>query len=196
MDGLRRSEWYVDTIPMNEALRLVEEFHYSKGGSITSVYRHGLIHKDSGRVLGVALWMPPTKAAAQCNYSGDFREVLTLSRLSISPEVPRNGCSFLLGASETLIRKDGRYKFLLTYADTWQGHTGAIYKAANWEYLGETKPSEVWVSSDGRMMGKKRGPVNLSKVQMEQQGFTLQGKFSKHRFGKHLYKTQQNKQGI
>ena len=191
MERLRKSEWRVDTIPMADALRLVEAHHYSKGGALTSVYRHGLIHKETGRVFGVALWMPPTKAAAQCNYTGDFREVLTLSRLAIATEVPNNACSFLLGASERLIRKIGKYKFLLTYADTWQGHTGAIYKATNWDYLGETRPGEVWVDKEGRMMGKKRGPVNLSKAQMEGLGFTLQGKFSKHRFGKLLVKSPQ-----
>lgn len=173
---------------MKEALLLVERWHYSKGGALTACYRHGLINKASLEVVGVALWMPPTKAAAQCNYGGDFRKVITLSRLAIHPDTPKNAASFLLGGSERMIRKDGRFEFLLTYADTWQGHTGAIYKATNWDYLGETKPTEVWVNNEGRMMGKKRGPVNLSKLQMEEQGFVLQGKFSKHRFGKNLIK--------
>jgi hypothetical protein len=90
--------------------------------------------------LGVAWWMPPTRAAAEANWEGDFREVLSLSRLVIVPDVPKNAASFLIGKSIHLIRKDGRFCCLLTYADTSQGHDGGIYRATNWEYMGLTTP--------------------------------------------------------
>jgi len=71
---------------------------------------------------------------------------------------------------------------LVTYADTWMGHTGTIYKATNWEYVGLTKPTPVFVSNIGKMMGRKRGGKNITKQDLLKQGFSDVGKYPKHKF--------------
>ena len=186
---LKASDYFVDTIPMADARRLVEKFHYSKGGSNTATFRHGLFHVDDPEnPLGVAWWIPPTKSAALATYPEDWKAVLALSRLAIDPRVPTNGASFLLGRSEKLIRKDPRWKCLVTYADTWQGHTGAIYKATNWTYIGNTHPESVWVDpKSGRMVARKAGPKTRTQEQMLELGYEKLGRFSKHKFVKILY---------
>lgn len=187
---LNAKDYRVEVIPLSVGLELVKKYHYSRGGSNTATYRHGLIERKSGRVVGVALWIPPTKTAAMSNYrQGDWTKVLSLSRLAIDPSVPKNGASFLLGASERMIKRDGKYEYLLTYADEWRGHTGAIYRATNWNYLGKTAPEDVWVNSKGRMMGRKRGQKTLTRSDMERLGFVNQGKYAKHRFGKYIGRT-------
>lgn len=185
---LRSEDYTVKTISMSEAHRLVKEFHYSRGGANTATFRHGLFHvSDLDTPLGVAWWMPPTKSAALATYPEDWRAVLALSRLVVSPLVPTNGASFLLGKSEKLIRKDKRWKCLVTYADTWQGHTGAIYKATNWNYIGKTSPGEVWLDpSSGKMVSRKAGPKTRNKSEMLDLGYECLGKFSKHKFIKVL----------
>jgi hypothetical protein len=47
----------------------------------------------------------------------------------LEPDVPPNACSFLLSKSTRLIDTK-RWHTLVTYADSWRGHTGAIYRAA------------------------------------------------------------------
>ena len=65
-----------------------------------------------------------------------------------------------------------RWPTLLTYADTAQGHTGAIYKATNWQSLGEVEAGDTWTSPAGEQRGRKRGGVTLTVAQMADQRLT------------------------
>jgi hypothetical protein len=177
---LRRSEWEVRTVDLAVAQELVRKHHYSGGGSNTATYRHGLFKKSGDECMGVAWWIPPTKAAANATYPNDWRGVLALSRLVIVPEVPKNGASFLLGQSmKTIDRK--RWPCLVTYADEMQGHTGAIYRATNWEYCGITAKEATWFK-DGRMIARKAGPKTRTKAEMIAMGCEMVGRFAKHKF--------------
>ena len=180
---LSRADYEVRSVSHSVCLDLVERYHYAKGGSNTGVYHHGLFRKGDLNCLGVAWWLPPTKTCAIKTYpDGDWQKVISLSRLAIVPEVPQNGASFLMGQSIKRIRKDQRFECLVTYADTWRKHTGAIYKATNWEDLGLTKPQDVWVNSDGRMVSRKAGPKTRTNAQMKQLGYTCLGKFPKQKY--------------
>lgn len=183
---INKLEWIVRSIDLSVARELVTKYHYSKGATNTRVYTHGLFLKSDQffdlSCLGVAWWLPPTKNAAIATYpEGDWRKVISLTRLVVHPSVPKNGASFLMANSIKLIDKI-KWKCLVTYADTWQGHTGAIYKATNWEYMGETKPSPVFVNGDGVMMGRKRGGKNLTVKELAELGFINQGNHIKHKF--------------
>ena len=76
-----------------------------------------------------------------------------------------------------------RWPFLLTYADTWQGHTGHIYKASNWKYLGQTQPLEVFVKN-GVMVSKKKKVAKrtFTRTEMTAMGADFLGCFPKHKF--------------
>lgn len=184
-EKLRRSEWTVRPISIKTARRIVESYHYAASATNTRVYTHGIFRvqdMDDDMCLGAAWWLPPTKNAAMATFpEGDWRKVLSLTRLAISPEVPKNGASFLLGRSIKMIDSD-KWHCLVTYADTWQMHTGGIYRATNWEYLGITRPSPVFQSGDGRVMGRKRGGKNLTVDELAAEGFHKIGNFSKHKF--------------
>ena len=75
---------------------------------------------------------------------------------------------------------------LVTYADEGRGHTGAVYKAAGWDYVGKTKPEPQYVDATGRYVARKAGPVTRTRAQMEALGCTLAGRWAKHKFVKHL----------
>lgn len=183
---LNKNEWIVKPIRIVTAYKLVKAYHYAASATKTGVYIHGLFkvgeEYPESKCKGVAWWLPPTKNAASATYpEGDFRKVLSLTRLVVSPDVPKNACSFMLMQSIKMI--DTRsWECLVTYADTWQNHTGTIYRATNWEYMGLTKPSPVFQNEDGMMMGKKRGAVNLTTEEMNLKGFDEVGKFPKHKF--------------
>lgn len=184
---LIKSEWIVRPIQISTARKIIETYHYAASATNTGVYTHGLfkINNDYSEenCLGVAWWLPPTKNAAISTFNGDWRKVLSLTRLALKPEVPKNACSFLLSRSIKLIDKN-KWHCLVTYADTWQKHAGIIYKADNWEYLGLTKPSPVFQDSNGKMMGRKRGGKNLTITELNILGFMEIGKFEKHKFRK------------
>lgn len=184
---LRKSEWEVRDVPLSVARDLVARLHYTGGGSNTATFRHGLFRSGDDVCKGVAWWIPPTKGAAIATFPDrDWRRVLALTRLAIEPEVPSNAASFLIAASVRLIRADGRWEGLVTYADEGQGHSGAIYKATNWEYVGLTAPETRWVDADGRHVSRKAGPRTYKRAEMLERGCTPTGPFRKHKFRKVL----------
>lgn len=182
-ERLRKGDWEVLPVPLGHGQGMTVEHHYSQGGSNTGTYMHGLFRVgDCLRCKGMCWWLPPTRSAAEASWDGDWQQVLALSRMVILPEVPSNGASFLLSRSVRLVTADGRFRCLVTYADTWRGHTGAIYRAANWEYLGLTEPEGVWVDGRGRMVARKAGPRTRTKKEMLELGYIFKGKFPKHKF--------------
>jgi hypothetical protein len=183
VDWLRKAEWEVQPVALSVCRDLVGRYHYAQGGSNTGTYCHGLFRsRDLLRCQGVAWWIPPTADAARASWDGDWQQVLALSRLVLVPDSPKNAASFLLSRSVRLIAQDAFYRCLVTYADTWRGHTGHIYRVSGWEYVGLTQPEEVWVSPTGRMVSRKAGPVTRTRAQMLALGYRSAGKFAKHKF--------------
>jgi hypothetical protein len=182
-DRLRKENWEVRPVVLEIAQRLVELYHYAGGGSNTATYCHGLFRVGefwNYNCKGVAWWIPPTKSAALATYPENWKGVLSLSRLVIVPDVPKNAASYLLGASMRMIDRE-RWPCLVTYADEWQGHNGTIYKATNWQYMGLTAPEATFVKA-GRMVARKAGPHTRTREEMKELGAQLVGRFAKHKF--------------
>lgn len=184
-ERLRKSDWEVRPVSISVARSMVEREHYAKGASNTATYLHGLFRQGEifdEQCCGVAWWIPPTKSAALATYPQRWQGVLSLSRLVILPEIPKNACTFLLAGSRKLIDCD-KWPCLVTYADEWRGHAGGIYKADNWDYVGKTKPERVYVLKD-RMVARKAGPKTRTHQEMLELGAILVGSFAKHKFVK------------
>lgn len=184
-ESLRRGQWIVEDVSQQSAVEMVERLHYAQGAPNTSVARHGLFRADRITPDGVAMWLPPTPTAARSVAGNEWRGVLALTRLVIDPDVPKNGASFLLGASMQLLDRD-RWPWLLTYADSSHGHTGAIYRATNWTYLGPWPAGDTWQGPDGEQRGRKRGKRNLSVAEMTELGFTKRPQAVKHKYVHHV----------
>lgn len=181
----RKGDYTVLPVDQKTVRELVAAYHYSQKCSGVSTYRHGLFRKDTSTCIGITQWIPPMLGLGE-KYASDPKRVLTLSRLVVAPELPKNAAGFLLSHSIRLIRKDGRFCVLLTYADTWRGHLGTVYQATNWKSAGMTDPRPVWIDSSGRMVAYRQGTTTYSSKQMVAQGHTLLGKFPKHRYVLHL----------
>lgn len=182
-DGLRKSEWEVRPVDLIIAERLVKLYHYAGGGANTATYLHGVFPAGSvwqNECKGVAWWIPPTKSAALATFPPNWEGVLCLSRLVIAPDMPKNACTFLLARSRRLIDAR-RWPCLVTYADQWQGHSGGIYRADNWNYIGLTKPERTY-TINGRMVARKAGPKTRTHAEMLALGAQCLGSFAKHKF--------------
>jgi hypothetical protein len=204
---LRKEDWLVADVPPWRARGLVARHHYARGASNTATHLHGLYRRSDYLLAGVAWWLPPTRSAAVAQLKElrldrllpllrygapvaaltladleDFSDpdsVLTLSRLALTPEAPKNAATFLLAAS--VKRLAPRWRLLLTYADTWQGHAGHIYRASGWRHLGRTKAERVYVR-EGRMVARKAGPKTRTHAEMLGLGAVCVGAFPKERF--------------
>jgi hypothetical protein len=177
-DRLRKADWIIADASLEKARALVVAHHYARGASNTAVAIHGLYRRSDFELCGIAWWLPPTRSCAE-SVNSDWQSVLTLSRLVIAPDVPKNAATFLLMAS--IKRLDARWKYLLTYADTGEGHTGEIYRLTGWEYQGLSKPQQRYVI-DGRIVARKAGPKTRTHAEMIALGATCTGNLSKHKF--------------
>jgi hypothetical protein len=162
---------------------MIIEHHYAHGAANTAVFRHGLYHRDRGMV-GAALWMPPTKVAAQSVHP-HWRGVLCLSRLVVIPGEPTNAASYLMGRSMRIIRQDGRWHDLVTYADERQGHTGTIYQATNWTYLGSRQGDPIYLDQEGRQVARK-ATKSRTHTRMLDLGYQCVGRSIKHKYVKKI----------
>ncbi len=182
-DRLRKKDYYVEPACLEDGQQMVRDYHYAKGGSNTCVYMHGLYRKLDDKLVGVAWWLPPTKVAAQ-SINDIWWKVLSLTRLVILPDVPKNAASFLLSKSIKLIWNDNNYLSLVTYADEYKNHLGIIYKASNWTYVGKTGPYARWEDSNGKQVAQK-ATINRIKSKMLELGYVKVGSFYKHKYVLH-----------
>ena len=76
-------------------------------------------------------------------------DVVTLTRLWLSDDLPKNSESRVLGIVLRSLRKDTSLKFVLAYSDPVAGHVGTIYQATNWLYTGLSSATPLYDIGDG-----------------------------------------------
>jgi hypothetical protein len=96
------------------------------------------------------------KQSAECS-GFTYKEVLELSRVCVNPKYQKKN---LLTWALTRIFKNLKVnrpeiKAIISFADTGQNHTGAVYKAANFKLEREVEPSYHYVSKNNHVMHKK-----------------------------------------
>jgi hypothetical protein len=129
-------EWRMacDVRPVSkaEADPLIRKHYLGKWPGVC-VLRLGLICRDL--LLGVCVYsLPPRETIKRYGC-----KVWELARLWIDDAVPRNAETFLIGRSVRYIaRHFPDVAMLISYADPSQGHSGLIYRAANWTPDGRT----------------------------------------------------------
>lgn len=187
-DRLRSEDYSVETVSVKEGLSLIGQYHYAKGGSHTAVFMHGLICNWTGRIEGVVQWLPPTKPTAISVAGEKWRDCLSLSRMVVIPSAPKNSCSFLMAKSIQTIKAEGRWKILVTYADTRVGHSGLVYRASGWTYFGISSKTTAWIDPKTGKQVATLSTKSRSKQQMVELGYVQVGKFYKHKFVKYLDK--------
>ncbi len=185
VNAARRMDYEIRPAPFSDCRALIRVHHYAKGCANTATEAYGIFRKSDGVLVGAALWMPPTRVCAESVNRENWKTVLSLSRLAVVPNEPTNVASMLIGACIRAFAKAKRWTSLVTFADQSQGHTGAIYRATNWEYVGLTKPEPRWVDKDGKQVSRL-STKSRTGATMRELGHVLVGKFSKHKFVLHL----------
>lgn len=179
---LNKNDWKVTNLGFPVAAKLVNKHHYSHSHSKNAVAIHGLFLKEDDYCVlpfGLCWWIPPASPSVARYCSDDSSNVLSLSRMVLLPDAPKNSASFMLSRSIKLLPE--RYHTLVTYADDWQNHTGAIYRATNWIYDGMTALEPIYLDDNGRMMSERNGDKTRKVSEMLAQ-YTRIGFYRKHRF--------------
>jgi len=64
---------------------------------------------------------------------------------------------------------------LISYADPNVGHSGGVYRAASWTFLGQSEESRAYRGADGQILSRRKfhsGRAGMTKAQILALGFT------------------------
>jgi hypothetical protein len=138
----------VRPVALADVRALIEEHHYLHSVPAAAVGAFGVFH-DTKLVGGVVFTAGSTNAHRLLE-AGRNGDVLTLSRLWLSDVLPRNSESRVISICLRMLRREGRWKAVVSYADPSAGHTGVIYQASGFAYLGQGPPESYVLLSDGK----------------------------------------------
>jgi hypothetical protein len=126
----------------------IETHHYSKSinGCIAD-YCFSLNYEDV--MIGAAFFGRMAMAGQWKKYGAVESDVIELRRLCCIDDTPKNTESFFIGAMLRWLKKHTPHKVVVSYADAEHGHTGTIYKASNFKYLGRAAGAKIIVH-DGK----------------------------------------------
>lgn len=136
----------VARVTLADANRLLDAHHYL-GGLRTATLALG--HEEGATMWGVLRsrgWDAKLRAAG-------FKAIELVRMVGI-PGHRWATSSLLASSTKTVLRE---YDVVVTYADPMAGHSGAVYRAANWVELPQRAQPDGWVwRLDGRVVSRKR----------------------------------------
>lgn len=125
-----------------EIRELITERHYLHAMPLASVGTFGVF--VGPRLLGAVVFTTGGRKSHQVVAGARHQDAITLARLWLDDELGKNSESRVIAVVMRMLRRDGRWRFVLSYADPTAGHTGTIYRAAGWSYLGRS-PDDFYV---------------------------------------------------
>ena len=134
--------WVEETTFNHTVRKFLKRWHYSDYVNIQAKHTFCLFREGNfgiPEMVGVCVYTRPAgPSAGQSYYPEAPDKVLELRRLCLIDATPKNAESFFVSRSIKWLKGNTDWEFILSYADMEQGHTGVIYRASNFEYLGVT----------------------------------------------------------
>ena len=146
----------VEEVPRKSVVKFIEKHHYSHNvNGVQSLYHYGLFTEGNfgiPKMIGAMMYAHPSMPATAAKYNPiNPTKCLELRRLFCIDATPKNTESFFIGQTFKLLKRDTDMEVIVSFADQHHGHTGVIYKATNFDYLGETSIGRI-LMVDGKEM--------------------------------------------
>ena len=128
-------KYKIKLVDRNAIKDFIENNHYSKSinGCIAD-YCFALY--DNELMIGAMFYGRMAMRNQWKRYGESESDVIELRRLCCIDETPKNTESYFIGKTLRWLKKNTNIKNVVSYADAEHGHTGTIYKAANFKSLG------------------------------------------------------------
>jgi hypothetical protein len=171
---------------LKDVSKFIKKYHYSHThpGGVDYAFRLDW----NGQLSGACLfgWMAgnPKAVLIKGKEPKDFRELM---RLVLLDEVPKNSETRFVGWCLRWLRKNTEVIACVSFADPKFGHSGVIYKAGNWTYLGKQKPDRPRLIIDGievhpRMAYDRYGTSSTKKIREMGHTVVEEPREPKHKF--------------
>lgn len=125
-------------------------FHYAEKGRLASRRIAAYLH---GVMIGVVEISGTVRKEVATSMGFEAQEVKEISRFCLNPRYQKKNLgSWLLARSLEFVQEAyPTVKAVVSFADETFGHSGTIYKAANFEFIGHVKPDYHYEKSGARM---------------------------------------------
>jgi hypothetical protein len=134
MERLDKNRCKIKICKFKDIRHIFEEFHYKKaamGGGISVCFAMFI---DNKLVGGSVMGKP--------RHEKKYKKCIDIRRMACLDSSPQNSESWFLSQIIKWCASNTDYDFVLSYSDKTVGHTGTIYKAANFKSIGETTPTK------------------------------------------------------
>ena len=146
--------WYVKKVNRSDIKEFIERWHYSKSiNGCKASFCYALFNQEN-KMMGALFYGGMAMANQWKKFGEQESDVIELRRLCCVDDTPKNAESFFIGWSLRELKKDWGGKIVVSYADKEFGHEGIIYKASNWDMVGETKGAKVIIYGEKRYHDK------------------------------------------
>jgi len=138
----RVRDFKVNLCERDDIIGFVEHWHYSKSiNGIISDFCFRLM--DNEQMIGAAIYGRLAMANQWKRFGESEADVIELRRLCCVDRTPKNTESFFIAKTLQWLKKNTQIKTVVSYADMEQNHVGTIYKASNFDCLGQQAGAKV-----------------------------------------------------
>ena len=142
----------VDWCSYKAAKYAVEHWHYSKTMPVGKLLKIGVWEDD--KYIGAVLFGNGANNHIGCPYDLSQFEVCELVRIALTKH--NAPVSQIVKASIKFLRcQSPGIRLVVSYADPEQGHTGVVYQASNWFYVGSSQPQRETLGDSGEIVHKR-----------------------------------------
>jgi len=148
------TNYIVELCPRSEIVNFVETHHYSKNmNGLHISYCFKLMDGDT--VIGAMVYGSLGMLGVAEKYNPkNPSKILELKRLVCIDDTPKNTESYFIGWTLRWLQRNTDLEMIISYADKTFGHEGVVYKATNFECMGETSAGKVIMWNGRRYHGK------------------------------------------
>jgi hypothetical protein len=131
----------------------IEKNHYSHSiNGVKSTYCFCVINKKNNELTGAAIFGNLAMAGQYKKYVTNENKIIELRRFVAIDETPKNFESYVISKMLRWIKLNTDIECIVSYSDPCAygetGHSGIIYRALNFKYLGQVPDQRVIVFGD------------------------------------------------
>ena len=172
-------------ISREDAKKLIVRHHYSHSIPGGTKMSFGIIL--NGKLLGAMTFGVGPFYGYKLVNGASPDDVITLTRLWLSDELPKNAESKVLGIALRSLKKYTSLKFIIAYSDPAVGHLGIIYQATGWVYTGLSSATPLYDIGDGilhhsRSLAHELGSHSIRYLTLQGINAKIVPQSSKHRY--------------
>lgn len=189
----------IHKINLKQARAMLFHYHYLQSCS-NNASCFGAFQDN--QLVGVVAFQIPCSEKIRENVFGlqDKQYIIELGRLCLHP-ICTTPASQIVSKAITALQAyrahqgKPKYKAVISFADTNQGHHGGVYQAMSWLYCGTTRKNTTYYKDkNGRTIHPRQQGKNITRAQAKEKGWTaFQVNKPKHRYIKLLGTKKQKK---